>query len=415
MCIRKYLHIAILLLIGICPIHAQKEQAEICIDFRVNSITIDTLYHDNAERLDEILYHINQLHNNAMRYITQVTFSGVASPEGNYQTNRYLADKRLQTLEKHIRSRINLPEKLIIRHNDTYIAWNYLISKVEDSDIPKKEEILSILRRPAKLVPYHNGGTIDSRVPALQKLDNGRVWRMLNKRFFPKMRNACFVLITLKDVPRQLPITAPLPILAIAKPVMDVPVLKQTEILKEPEAWKRHLYLKTNTIGLALAMANIAIEVDLAKHWSFNLPIYYSTWDYFKSTIKFRTLAIQPEFRYWLSEENDGFFTGAHFGLAYYNFAFDGAIRYQDHNRETPAIGGGISIGYRVPISKDQRWKMEFSVGGGVYPLNYDKFHNSPRTKDGLMIESIKKTYWGIDQVAVSLSYTFDLKKGGKR
>jgi len=108
----------------------------------VNSITIDTLYHDNAERLDEILYHINQLHNNTMRYITQVTFSGVASPEGNYQTNRYLADKLLQTLEKHIRSRINLPEKLIIRHNDTYIAWNYLISKVEDSDIPKKEEIL---------------------------------------------------------------------------------------------------------------------------------------------------------------------------------------------------------------------------------------------------------------------------------
>ena len=32
------------------------------------------------------------------------------------------------------------------------------------------------------------------------------------------------------------------------------------------------------------------------------------------------------------------------------------------------------------------------------------------------MIESIKKTYWGIDQAAVSFSYSFDLKKkGGKR
>lgn len=32
------------------------------------------------------------------------------------------------------------------------------------------------------------------------------------------------------------------------------------------------------------------------------------------------------------------------------------------------------------------------------------------------MIESIKKTYWGIDQAAVSFSYMFDLKKkGGKR
>lgn len=47
---------------------------------------------------------------------------------------------------------------------------------------------------------------------------------------------------------------------------------------------------------------------------------------------------------------------------------------------------------------------------------HYDKFHNTPNTKDGLMIESIKKTYWGIDQAAVSFSYSFDLKKkGGKR
>ena len=42
--------------------------------------------------------------------------------------------------------------------------------------------------------------------------------------------------------------------------------------------------------------------------------------------------------------------------------------------------------------------------------------NNAGITKDGLMIESIKKTYWGIDQAAVSFSYSFDLKKkGGKR
>lgn len=174
--------------------------------------------------------------------------------------------------------------------------------------------------------------------------------------------------------------------------------------------------MKTNAIGLGMAIANVAAEVDLAKHWSFTLPVYYSAWDYFKSTIKFRTFALQPEFRYWLSEENDGFFGGVHFGLAYYNFAFDGDYRYQDHNRETPAIGGGVSIGYRLPISKNNRWKVEFSLGAGVYSRHYDKFHNTPRTKDGLMIESIKKTYWGIDQAAVSFSYSFDLKKkGGKR
>ena len=187
-------------------------------------------------------------------------------------------------------------------------------------------------------------------------------------------------------------------------------------IKHDVEKWSHKMYLKTNVLGLGLGIANATIEVDLAKHLSFALPVYYSAWDYFKTTIKFRTLATLPELRYWVFKNNNGFFTGAHFGLAYYNLAFDGDYRFQDHNRETPAIGGGISLGYRLPISKNNRWQLEFSIGAGVYPLYYDKFYNTINTKDGLMIESLKKTYWGIDQAAISFSYAFDLeKKGGKR
>jgi hypothetical protein len=59
---------------------------------------------------------------------------------------------------------------------------------------------------------------------------------------------------------------------------------------------------------------------------------------------------------------------------------------------------------------------VEFSLGAGVYSIYYDKFHNTPHTKDGLMTGSVKKTYWGIDQAAASFSYSFDfMKKGGKQ
>ena len=69
-----------------------------------------------------------------------------------------------------------------------------------------------------------------------------------------------------------------------------------------------------------------------------------------------------------------------------------------------------------ITATKTITVRVEFSLGAGVYSRHYDKFHNTPRTKVGLMIESIKKTYWGIDQAAVSFSYSFDLKKkGGKR
>lgn len=205
---------------------------------------------------------------------------------------------------------------------------------------------------------------------------------------------------------------------AETKEIMHSSLVASEVSVARPAEWTRHLHLKTNMLGLGLAIANVAVEVDLARQWSFTLPVYYSAWDYFKSTTKFRTLAFQPEFRYWpwAAERNDGFFTGAHFGLAYYNIATNGKYRYQDHLRKTPAIGGGVSVGYRLPIDRCNRWRIEFSVGAGVYSLHYDKFHNTSPTKEGLMINSEKKTYLGIDQAAISFSYTFNLnRKGGRR
>lgn len=377
-----------LLLFGAGIAHSQENRTEICVYFRVNSTVIDSAYSDNAARMQEIIDFLRTIRQDSTINIVEVSFCGAASPEGSDQLNRKLARGRLTALERLIR----------------------------------KDEVIAILNEESLLVDYHHPNThIDNRIVKLKQLDNGKVWQQMNILFFGRMRNACAVFVTYKKElpPVQEPVIIPDTIVAEPEPVIEVApdttAVVET-IVPEVEEWSRKLHLKTNAIGLGMGIANVAAEIDLAKHWSFALPIYYSAWDYFKTTIKFRTAAIQPEFRYWLKGDNDGFFAGAHFGLAYYNFAFDGDYRYQDHNRETPAIGGGVSVGYRMPISKNNRWRVEFSLGAGVYSNHYDKFHNTPDTKDGLMIESIKKTYWGIDQAAVSFSYMFDLKKkGGKR
>lgn len=191
------------------------------------------------------------------------------------------------------------------------------------------------------------------------------------------------------------------------------PEVSQVHAVSFPmnDSWQRHLYLKTNLLGLGAAVVNLAFEVDIARHWSFSLPIYYSAWDYFKSTLKFRTFAVQPEFRYWFSRHNDGFFLGAHFSMAYYNLAFDGTYRYQDRDGDTPALGGGLNVGYRTPLGKQGRWKMEFSVGVGYYPLEYDIFHN---TRNGALSHYEKRKYLGVDQASISLAYMFNRNKRSK-
>ena len=420
--IKKYYITFIVLLFCVGFTYAQEKRTEICVDFRVNSTVIDSAYSNNAVRMQEIIDFLRAIRQDSTINIVEISFCGAASPEGSDQLNRRLARGRLEALEKLVRKEVDIPDSLITR-NDSYIPWDYLKSQIEDSGLIRKDEVIAILEEESLLVDYHHPNThIDNRIVKLRALDGGKVWQQMHKLFFERMRNACAVFVTYKkELP---PVQEPVIVsdtVVVEPPVEVVETVPDTAaivdvVIPEIEEWSRKLHLKTNAIGLGMGIANVAAEIDLAKHWSFTLPVYYSAWDYFKSTIKFRTFAVQPEFRYWLSDDNDGFFAGAHFGLAYYNFAFDGDYRYQDHNRETPAIGGGVSIGYRMPISKNNRWRVEFSLGAGVYSRHYDKFHNTPRTKDGLMIESIKKTYWGIDQAAVSFSYSFDLKKeGGKR
>ena len=423
--IDKYSIILILLLFNSSVSYSQERHTEFGINFRVNSIVIDSSYLDNYVRIQEIEEFLRAIRKGGTINIIEVSFCGAASPEGSYQINCKLAQGRLSSFESFIRKELDIPDSLIT-YKESYIQWDYLKSLVGNSGLIHKDEVIAILDEDASLVEYHNPNTlIDNRIVKLMELDGGKVWQQMNRLFFKEMRSACATFATYSKVlpPIQEPAVIPYIEAEAFEPVIEtVKIVSDTTETGAPvipvlAEWSREMHLKTNAAGLGMAIANIAAEVDLAKHWSFALPVYYSAWDYFKSTTKFRTFAVQPELRYWISEDNDGFFAGTHFGFAYFNFAFDGDYRYQDHNRNTPAIGGGMSIGYRLPISRNNRWRVELSLGVGAYSCHYDKFHNTPRTKNGLMLESIRKTFWGIDQAAVSFTYSFDLNKkgGGKR
>ena len=59
-----------------------------------------------------------------------------------------------------------------------------------------------------------------------------------------------------------------------ATEVLVVPIVQEKEevvviiadTIPEVKDWTRHLYLKTNTIGLGLLIANASVELDLSKH-----------------------------------------------------------------------------------------------------------------------------------------------------
>ena len=391
----------------------KQTREEMRIHYHVAKTYIDRSYMDNETTLERIVDWAEERQQDSMVTIVSVEFCGACSPEGNVPFNHYLSRTRLTRLENYVRERVDIPEDIIVR-NDHYIAWEELEKMVEESNIENKDEILAILRSENT----STGVQLDSRIRALKNMDNGKTWIMLLNRYFAHLRNAYMVIMTKKSelAERLEELRTPIPLTMLS---FDQNVdFKPTSIIPTVVAATKqshYMYVKTNIVGLALLNANVGIEFDLGNYLSFNLPVSYSAVNYFTPTIKFRNFSIQPELRVWPMKNNDGLFIGAHMGFAYYNFAFDGDWRYQDHDGKSPTLGGGLSLGYRLPISANKNWKLEFAVGAGFYPLHYDVFHNHKNVKEGLLYETRNGNYIGLDNVTIGISYRIPYKKTSNR
>ena len=379
-----------------------KRHTDIEIHFKLDNSELDLDYMGNAASFRRFAAFIDSV---GVAHIDSVVIMSQSSPEGYYGRNMKLSEERANAMRKYLlEAHPDLSGRLYVSPDGE--SWGRLREYVENDTVIKsgeKEKVLSIIDADVNLETKK------------WRMKQRPVYEYLYKKYYPLIRNSKFHILyfTYSEAPKAEPV-------AVSDTVVPQPEPADTVVAETPvvetDAWVPRLHVKTNAVGLGMGIANLAVEVDLARHWSFTLPVYYSAWNYFKETLKFRTFAIQPEVRYWPSRENTGLFAGAHFGWGYYNFAFDGEYRYQDRSAKTPAIGGGLSLGYRLPLSKNRKWNMEIAIGAGCYSLHYDKFRNTADTKEGLLVESIRETYWGIDQAALTFSYAFDLKKkGGKR
>lgn len=401
-------------------------KASIRIDFAVRKSAFDPSFANNAEHIDSLAERIGELsrsqRHDSIRHALLLTIVGGASPEGTFQINKRLAGERQQAILKYLLENYDL-DGTEIRHEGEYIDWEWLKQAVAGSDMADKQSILDILNQPEKIVGYFGNYTVDSRVPKLQRLSEGSAWRYMKKNIFPEMRFATATIDFADEVlppleetvveaePAELCDTLAIDTAEVI--AVEMPLIEEDEIAVSQCLPVKHLYVKTNALRWLLAQTNIGVEYDLAPHWSVDFQAAYSAWDYFKHTLKFRTTDLKPGIRYWLSCNNDGWFFGAHFGMTWFNYAFDGKHRWQDYDRRSPALGGGIDAGYRLPLSKNGRWNVDFALSAGVYHIRYDRYLNE---HNGRKVGQGTTTYFGLDNAAVTFSYRFALaKRGGAR
>lgn len=216
-------------------------------------------------------------------------------------------------------------------------------------------------------------------------------------------------------------------IMSLTALVSSADGLQQTAVSSSPsfaaDSIVHHaLTIKTNAVGWGMAMVNAAVEYEFYPRWSVEVPVYYSCWNYFGGSTRFRNLAIQPEFKRYFGRD-DMFSVGFHFGFSYYNWHYGGDYRYQTHRKRSPMGGAGFSFNYRRSFGSDKRWGLELSLGVGAYLNEYDRYkmaacdcdpNDLSHYVDGrctcMNPEFVRTAFVGIDKFCVSVTYTFDIK-----
>ena len=161
---------------------------------------------------------------------------------------------------------------------------------------------------------------------------------------------------------------------------------------------ERYIALKTNVPFLAVAVANLGLEVQVHKHVTIDFPVMWSISD-IEREHAIRGIAFQPEGRWWLGEAGTGHFFGLHTHLAWFN------LKWNDHRYQTlkrPLTGVGLSYGYKMALG--EHWGAEFNIGAGYANVKYNTYYN---IENGAPLGTRIRHYWGITRAGISLVYRF--------
>lgn len=191
-------------------------------------------------------------------------------------------------------------------------------------------------------------------------MNYGRTWNYMLDKFFPSIRNASAILVTIRKK-----YETPEPEI-VEKPVEDT---KQTETVVEPEpiievdtTSPAYFAIKTNMLYDALLVPNIGVEVSLGKRWTVAADWMYGWWNHNNNHRYWRIYGGGLSVRkYFGAKATEKPLQGHHIGLNAQMLTYDFEFGGKGYMGGVP--GGtlwdrmsytvGAEYGYSMPIAKD--------------------------------------------------------------
>ncbi len=373
--------------------------SEFSLYYHWDRTDLDSTYLDNPEQMAAIRRHLA-----ATPTIDSITIYAFASPEGVFEHNVMLADRRSKTARQFILD--NLPEGHSLDPECIHLRpmnenWEGLYVELEANYHRRdRERVMAIMR--------DNSVGNDTKKWRLQQLDGGYTYDFIIRRHMPRLRVATWIGVH-SPVQQAEPLNLE-PLTAVGtyrlhddgiapEPVLP-PIDKHTIVA-----------LKTNMLYDLGTVLNFSVEVPLSERFSLLYEHHCPWWLSDNNRYCLEYLSFGGEFRWWFAPRSEGagptrvkrdalvgHFLGVYGFGGKCDFQFNRSICYQ-----ADFFSAGLTYGYAMPLSK--RLNIEFSLSVGYASIPY--WHYNPSDDYEILFRDRERTgrwHWiGPTRVGVSL------------
>lgn len=397
--------------------------------FPVGKSELSLSYRNNGKVLDSLIADFHTMREKFM--LSGIRLYSGASPEGGMALNKRLSHGRLESLQRTLQAHIPVADS-VFKHHFLAEDWNGLLSLIEKSDMPYKEEAVQIIRHTPIWV-IKKGIVVDSRKRQLMNLRGGKVWHYMSQHFFSELRSASVVVCDLTPLsggagtstvssryPAQVRDT-----IVIRDTIERNVVIRDTVWIPISRTKPFYMGLRTNLLYDALLVPNIGVEFYLGKRWSIGGNWVYAWWKNDQKHKYWRIYGGEIALRkYFGAKAMEKPLSGHHIGLYGQLFTYDFECGEKGVMGGKPGgslwdkanYGVGIEYGYSLAIAKNLN--LDFSIGCGYIGGTYYEYKP---IDDHYVWQATKKRSWfGPTKAEISLVWLLgrgnqNKMKGGKQ
>ena len=155
------------------------QNISVYVDYPAGSVTLNPKYGNNRAELAKLEEHLKPLIQSGNGAVTKIRITGYASPDGNTKENERLAGNRSIQFKAYLQKQFKLPNNGLVTVDWVGEDWDGLKELISKSDKKYTSRVLAI---------FQLTNDPDSRRKQIRAMDNGTVYKDIEKSFFSRLR-----------------------------------------------------------------------------------------------------------------------------------------------------------------------------------------------------------------------------------